>query len=601
MSDGIPATLSLLEGASLIRAGDPIDDGEYRFKHTLIQETAYAGLLRERRGEIHRQVAEAILRVNPEAAMYQPATLAFHYYRGGDDDRAFRFALRAGDLARRNYAHQEAVAHYDLALEMAPRLGAATLEAQVRVAFLGKGTALEISGRHEEAQQTHRAMETYARQHGNASLEAEALIRLATSAVVTSDRAVDVEAMLERAEALARQAGDRVILAKVMWNQGLRYRFRDPLRAGEFFTKALEIIRSPESAALPLESGVRETEAHVLIDLMVSGLTSGRRRMAIENGIQALAAFRELGNQAMAADALAGLSNLHLAGADFEAVRRFSGEGMAISKAIDNPWGLIYNGWADVQLDADRGDWEQAIEKGTHLLAYAERVPFIGFRLALNDVLTRVWIALGQPEKAAECAESMARLWQDSASETEGWHSWVQATLALSHLSFGEPNRAAPLLEPLREIPNGVVPAFQNYYYIGPVMAQFDLERGDFERGLTFASELVERFEVEGTDRFSSEMLYWRGRLHAGRKAWPQATNDLRRALDLLAGTGARAIQWPIHASLAEALEAAGDAAQASDHRREALAIVRSISDGLRREDLRSSFLSHGEVAGLSG
>jgi len=166
MTAAPPAALALLEAASLIRPGESASEAEYRFKHTLIQETAYAGLLRERRIELHRQVAEAILLVHPEAAMVQPAVLAFHYYHGGDDDRAFRFALRAGHLARRNYAHAEAVANYDLALEVAPRLASTALTPQIREAFIGKGTALEISGHHPEAQRVYRSMETFARETG---------------------------------------------------------------------------------------------------------------------------------------------------------------------------------------------------------------------------------------------------------------------------------------------------------------------------------------------------------------------------------------------------------------------------------------------------
>jgi tetratricopeptide (TPR) repeat protein len=598
MADDISAALRVLETASLIRPGETTGDEEYRFKHTLVQETAYGGLLRERRTELHREVAEAILRVNPEAGMYQPAVLAFHYSRGGDDERAFRFALRAGHLARRNYAHQEAVANYDLALEVAPRLTSANLTPQIREAFLGKGTALEVSGRHAEAQQVHREMEAFGRSTGNSALEAEALVRLATSAVVTSDTEVDVGAMLERAEALARQAGDRLILAKTLWNQGLRDRFRNPLRADGFFTKALEITRSPACAALPPEAGVRETEAHILIDLMVSGLTSGRRRMALQNGGEALAAFRRQGNQPMVADALAGLANLHVAGGDFETVLRYSAEGSTISTAIENPWGFIYNGWARVQVDADRANWERALSQGQSLLVDAAQVPFIGFRLALSDILTRVWIDLGQPARGAEYAHAMARLWDDSAYPSEGWHSWVQALKARSSLSLGDVSRAAAYLEGLRPLPPGVIPAFQNYYFVGPTMAWLDLERGDYGQGLEFASDLIDRFDAEETRRFSAEMRFWRGRLHAAKESWPEARRDFEGALERLIDTGARALQWPIHAALADSLEALGDGA-AEGQRRTARTLIESIAADLRDAALQASFLSRPEVARL--
>jgi tetratricopeptide (TPR) repeat protein len=469
---------------------------------------------------------------------------------------------------------------------------------QVREAFLGKGNALEISGRHAQAQQVYRAMEAYARGHGDAAMEAEALIRLSASAVVTSDRSADVGTMLERAETLARQAGDRLILAQTLWNQGLRDRFRQPLRADEYFLKALEITRSPGCAELPPESGVRETEAHILVDLMVSGLTSGRRRMALYHGEEALAAFRELGNQAMVADALAGLANLNQAGAGFDTAIRYAEEGQAISEAIDNPWGFTYNGWARAQIEADRGDWSRALERATSLLAFAARVPFVGFRLALNAVLTRLWLDLGQPGRAAEHAQATARLWEENASPTEGWYSWVRAVEALSHLAMGDIPRAAQMLDEFRELPQGVIPGFQNYYYVGPVVAWLDFVRGDVERGLRFASEVIDRFDAEATDRFSAEMRTWRARLLLADGAPAEAEAELHRAIDILAPAGARAVLWPAHAARAEALTQMGDADGAQRERETAWNLIQSIADGLNPSH-RVTFLARPEVARL--
>src|SRR3990170_8035786 len=124
-ADSLVRGLVFLEEARLIRPSDAGVDGEYRFKHSLVQETAYGGLLRDRRMALHHEVAEAILRLNPEAAASQPAVLAFHFFHAGDADKAFRFALRAGDQARLSYAYQEALANYDLALGVADRLAGA--------------------------------------------------------------------------------------------------------------------------------------------------------------------------------------------------------------------------------------------------------------------------------------------------------------------------------------------------------------------------------------------------------------------------------------------------------------------------------------------
>ena len=595
-ASSLSSGLALLEAASLIRAGDAAEEGEYRFKHSLVQESAYGSLLRDRRMALHHEVAEAILRLNPESGVLQPAVLAFHYSRAGDAERAFRFALSAGDLARRNYAHQEAIANYDLALSVADRLEGEEFRSQIRAAFRGKGKALEISGEHLAARDVYHAMQAFAAAKSDQAMEAEALIQLATSAVLTSDVTADIDAMLDRALGLAQQAGDQLIVARTLWNQGLRYRFKDPLRADEYFHRALEITRSPACQALPVEAGVDEAEAFILIDMTVSGLTSGRRRVALQKGGEALAAFRRLGNKPMVADALASLSMLHHAGADFETAIAFSGEGRAIAEEIENPWGTTFNGWSRLAVAADRGEWESVLDDGPRLLESAERIPFLRFRGALNGVVSGVWLELGRIDHGMEYAERMALVWEGGNPEAEGRAAWIDGVLARALLARGEIAATAARLEPLRSLPAGVIPAFQDYYYVGGAMAQLDLARGDYQRGIEFATELIIRFDAEAADRFTAEMLYWRGRLHAETGALAQAEADLRRALDRLDGTGARPLLWPVHAALADVMHRTGERPGESDHFAAARSIIHSLAEGLNDPELRRSFLSRPDV-----
>ena len=599
MTPSTAAALRVLEASSLIRPGETADDGEYRFKHTLVQETAYAGLLRERRSELHRQVAESILRVDPEAAMYQPAVLAFHYYHGGDHERAFRFALRAGHLARRNYAHQEAVANYDLALEVAPRLASTNLAAQIRQAFVGKGTALEISGHHAEAQAAYRAMESFARRTDNPALEADALNRLATAATVSSDPEVDVAAMLSRAESLARRAGDPLTLARTLWNQGLRSRFVDPARADGFFRQALEITRRPACLEQPNGDEFREVEAFVLIDLTVSGMTSGRRLQALQTGADALRAFRHLGNRAMMADAMAGLGLMRFDGGEFDAALSLSDEGGSISTAIANPWGISYNGWVRLAILADRGEWTEALELGRRLLDVSTQVPFIGIRGSLNGIVSSIWIGLGDNLQALAYAQTMRSIVEE-AGALDLWNLWSRGVLGRALVASGDVASAAELLEPHRRLPPGVLPASQDYYYAGPAIAALDVAQGEFDRGLRFANELIDRLHAERVDRYTAEMRYWRARMHAARASLDEAEADLRWAIEALTPARARAVLWPIHALRADVLHRTGDEEAARRERATAASLVEEIAAGLG-PPLRRTFITRPAVNALLG
>jgi tetratricopeptide (TPR) repeat protein len=594
-----PTALDLLEAASLIRPGEAAGEGEYRFKHTLIQETAYAGLLRERRSELHRQVAEAILHVFPETALVQPAVLAFHYYHGGDDDRAFRFALRAGNLARRNYAHQEAVANYDLALEVAPRLVSASVVPQIREVFIGKGTALEISGQHAEALRVYQAMEAFARQTGNLALEADALNRLATAATVSSDPAADVSGMLARAEQLARQADDPLALARTLWNQGLRHRFVAPEKADDFFRRALEITRRPAFLEQANGEEFRELEAFVLIDLMVSGMTSGRRLEALPIGDEALRGFRRLGNKAMMADAMGGLGLMRIEGAEYDTALSLSDEGASISTAIGNPWGISYNGWVRLAVLADRGEWTEALDFGRRLLEISANVPFIGIRGSLNGIVSSIWIGLGDNHQALVYAQAMRDV-VESAGSLEFWKVWSRGVLGRALLANGDVAAAAELLEPHRQLPPGILPASQDYYYAGPAIAALDVAQGEFDRGLHFADAMIDRLQAERADRYTAEMKYWRARLHAGRSAFAEADADLRWAIEALTPCRARAVLWPVHAFRADVLQRMGDEAAARREQTIAASLVEEIATGLTPA-LRSMFLARPAVTALLG
>src|SRR6202035_435069 len=60
------AALEKLVDADLLFVDGVAPDSTYRFKHALIQEAAYESMLRSRRRQIHAEIAEALMRLQPE-------------------------------------------------------------------------------------------------------------------------------------------------------------------------------------------------------------------------------------------------------------------------------------------------------------------------------------------------------------------------------------------------------------------------------------------------------------------------------------------------------------------------------------------------------
>lgn len=96
---------------------------EYRFRHGLVQEAAYASLLEERRRELHKVVGEALEDLHREELSQAYGLLARHFAEADEPEKAARYLLEAGDTARSIYADEEAVAHYRRALAFLDGLG----------------------------------------------------------------------------------------------------------------------------------------------------------------------------------------------------------------------------------------------------------------------------------------------------------------------------------------------------------------------------------------------------------------------------------------------------------------------------------------------
>ena len=88
----------------------------YTFKHALVQDAAYASLLRSRRQQLHAGIARELEGRWPEVRAARPELLAHHFAGAGVPDKAAAYGLEAGRAAFRRSAVAEAVVHLRRAL-----------------------------------------------------------------------------------------------------------------------------------------------------------------------------------------------------------------------------------------------------------------------------------------------------------------------------------------------------------------------------------------------------------------------------------------------------------------------------------------------------
>jgi tetratricopeptide (TPR) repeat protein len=127
----------LVEAGLLLRiGGEP--ELRYAFRHALLQEAAYASLVKPRRRQYHHQVAVLLEHPLAGGSTAPPELIAHHYTRAGELLPAIRYWARAGELALSRSAFEESISHLEQALRLFKRLPGASrrVEEELRLLVL---------------------------------------------------------------------------------------------------------------------------------------------------------------------------------------------------------------------------------------------------------------------------------------------------------------------------------------------------------------------------------------------------------------------------------------------------------------------------------
>lgn len=108
--------------ANIILRADENNDDTMLFRHALVQQSAYQGLLRKQRKELHGRIAALLLEHRPGLAETEPETLARHFAGSGQFGEAIKFLIAAGQRATSRAGQVEATNHYMAALDLLKEL-----------------------------------------------------------------------------------------------------------------------------------------------------------------------------------------------------------------------------------------------------------------------------------------------------------------------------------------------------------------------------------------------------------------------------------------------------------------------------------------------
>jgi tetratricopeptide (TPR) repeat protein len=161
------ALMQLVAAGLIFSHGTP-PGSSYTFKHALVQDTAYATLLKSRRQQLHQRIAESLRDRFPEPAEREPGIVAHHFTRAQLPKTAIEWWGRAGDRAMRRFANDEAALSYANGLNLMADLPSDEERNRHELAFrLALGPALlaargyasdEVERNYQEASQLAEAL-----------------------------------------------------------------------------------------------------------------------------------------------------------------------------------------------------------------------------------------------------------------------------------------------------------------------------------------------------------------------------------------------------------------------------------------------------------
>jgi DNA-binding SARP family transcriptional activator/tetratricopeptide (TPR) repeat protein len=122
-----------LRARDLVRPVAGAREPTLAFRHALIQEATYNGLLTAERRQLHGRAAHALEAASTGRIQEIAAVLGAHFAAAGDTEPGLRYLMMAGDHATDAFANDEAISSYRAALVAARDRGAAAADAEIDV------------------------------------------------------------------------------------------------------------------------------------------------------------------------------------------------------------------------------------------------------------------------------------------------------------------------------------------------------------------------------------------------------------------------------------------------------------------------------------
>jgi class 3 adenylate cyclase/tetratricopeptide (TPR) repeat protein len=493
MTDEVHRHLDALKRLEIVRETRLFPDLEYIFKHAVIQDVAYQGMLTQRRRRLHGAIGHAIEQLYGDRLEEQAPILAYHFARSDELNRAVHYAVRAGDRAAALYANAEATTYFEQAFEIAR--GLSDFEDGDRGLI---DIALKLAS-----------------------------VGLTRQDVIERDRRI-----LETVRELAERLDDRPRLSRVLyWLGRLSYVQWQADDALAYSRRSLDIAEAlgDESLAAP--------PVNLMGRIYWQQSEFGKASRMLQRSAEQM---RRLNNRAEESTAV-GFAAFALGFiGQFEEAARFADDALQLAQELRNPFAEASGYLARAIMLSQRGHWDQAFSDYDDARHVAERTGDTFRVYVVRFFEGEARTTAGDPGRGRAILEENLALGQKLG--TRFGMAWQKAFLAAARHAAGDSGSVRELCQEAIELAEQTGDRFpQAYAYCTLAQAlAADRRWPDVEAAMARAITIQE--EIQARPQLGRTCLI-HARLLAGAGDADRAREYLQRAIELF---GAMQMRWDL-------------------------------------------------------
>lgn len=585
----LTAWLSALEAANLIQLVQVEPEVAYTFHHALVQDAAYASILKRDRQRLHLLVGRALEALYPDRLGELAPSLGYHFMEADARADAQTYYRLAAESAARRYANAEALGFYDLALRMAD-------SGDQRRLLRARAAIYDLVGNFDAARRDYEAALAAARDAADQTDEWQMVVDL--GALWAERDYARTGEYYQQAHALAQHIGDRHLLASALNRLGNWYvNTENAVEGIRYHEQALALLQDEDDPEALLES----------IDLLaMAEMLAMRLKESHQHYERSAALARTLGQQRLLCTALAQRAIMTpfsdlvpaFASPSKQESLGYAQSAIEIARAIGWRAGEAYAmNMHGISL-ARFGEYGRALDQLTKGRTIAEDIDHPQWRVMALAYQSQTYSEAGSGLLAAPLLDDALALAESTGSIY--WVRLVTAMMVLNYIRLQQPDRAEACLS--RSVSQNHRLDSLGRRMSGVGRFELALARGDSETALATLDRLLADTASLGEQGENSVLMlaHARGRaltllMKHGRGDADSAARietALLAARELAESREIHTLHWPVLVSLGRFYRLVGRATDAETAFDRARAVAQAIAATTPDDGLRAALLN---------